>query len=37
VTPTLDDQVFLGAASRDGRIAFSRGQRISDVVLITSK
>jgi Tol biopolymer transport system component len=37
VTPPLDDQFFLGAASRDGRIAFSRGQHISDVVLITSK
>jgi Tol biopolymer transport system component/predicted Ser/Thr protein kinase len=37
VTPPSDDQLFAGAASRDGRIAFSRGQRISDVVLISTK
>jgi hypothetical protein len=29
--------LFFGAASRDGRIAFSRGQQINDVVLITAK
>jgi hypothetical protein len=37
MTPPSDDELFLGAASRDGRIAFSRGQRISDVVLISAK
>ena len=37
VTPPLDDHFFLGAASRDGRIALSLGQRISDVVLISAK
>ncbi len=37
LTPPSDDLLFFGAASRDGRVAFSRGQRISDVVLITAK
>ena len=37
VTPPSDDLLFFSAASRDGRIAFSRGQRISDVVLISAK
>jgi hypothetical protein len=37
VTPPSDDLLFFGAASRDGRIVFSRGQRISDVVLISAK
>jgi Tol biopolymer transport system component/predicted Ser/Thr protein kinase len=39
VTPplALNRLTFRGAASRDGRIAFSLGQRISDVVLISAK
>jgi Tol biopolymer transport system component/predicted Ser/Thr protein kinase len=37
VTPPTDDLLFFGAAARDGRIAFSRGQRFSDVVLISAK
>jgi dipeptidyl aminopeptidase/acylaminoacyl peptidase len=37
VTPESDDLLFFGAASRDGRIAFSRGQTISDVVSISAK
>ncbi|HEX6463782.1 MAG TPA: protein kinase, partial [Vicinamibacterales bacterium] len=37
ITPPNDDLLFFGAASRDGRVAFSRGQRIRDVVLMTAK
>jgi len=37
LTPPSDDSLFLGAASRDGRIAFSRGHQVADVVLIGVK
>jgi hypothetical protein len=37
MTPPSDDLLFFGAASRDGQIAISRGQTISDVVLISAK
>jgi Tol biopolymer transport system component len=37
VAPPMADVIYEGAVSRTGRIAFSRGQSTTDVVLITSK
>jgi Tol biopolymer transport system component len=37
LSPPIPDTVFAGAVSRDGRVAFARGQSVSDVVLITAK
>ena len=37
VTPPNAEFILGGAVSRDGRIAFSRGTQVSDVVLIKSK
>ncbi len=34
LTPPTEDTILGAAASRDGRVAFSRGQSVSDVVLI---
>jgi len=36
-TPPHPEFVYGTAVSRDGRVAFSRGQQISDVVLIKRK
>jgi eukaryotic-like serine/threonine-protein kinase len=37
VTPPMADVIYAGAVSRKGRIAISRGQSTTDVVLITAK
>ena len=37
ITPAHQDNIFGGAVSPDGRIAFSRGRSTNDVVLITAK
>jgi len=37
VPPPRPDNVFGGAVSQDGRVAFSRGHLTNDVVLITAK
>jgi hypothetical protein len=37
IVPPTSDLVYGGAVSRTGRIAISRGQTTSDVVLITAK
>jgi Tol biopolymer transport system component len=37
ITPPDEQQIYGGAVSRDGRIAFSRGVQTSDVVLIKAK
>jgi Tol biopolymer transport system component len=34
LAPAMEDHIFAGAVSKDGRVAFSRGQSVSDVVLI---